>query len=482
MNRKKYMILILSGILALSSCSDWLEVNPQTTIKENVLFGREDGFKSALTGVYINMSGEALYGRNMSYYLPELLARTWFFVPSDMEQIARFSDYKYKPADAQLNDDDEKLLHKIWIGYYLSIAQLNSILANLESTKANFGPGTADIIKGEALGLRAFLHLDVLRLFAKVPEDANLSEKAIPYITDLTRKIDKLLSADMETVLKAIEKDLDDAQELLSKADPILTGGNNDGQGDGWLSFRESRFNYYAVLATKARFYLWCGNKEKAQLYAKQVIDSRQFKLADNNSYKVGDGNLIFQQENIFNVVNPDHHLLVYADFTNERHRLKLTEAVFDLAYEKDNNPDDIRAVRRRYWTNSPDDGYISYLKYTGSTEAQLKIANTIPLIRLSEMYLILMELNALPDAALLFREYRISRMLNSTLENDFGDEASRKDRVEKEFRKEFFAEGQLFFFYKRNKYEKFSWPSAFSIPDMSLYVLPKPHKQSQYE
>ena len=49
---KKYIVSICLGMVFLSSCSNWLDVQPKTTVEEEKVFSRELGFKEALTGVY----------------------------------------------------------------------------------------------------------------------------------------------------------------------------------------------------------------------------------------------------------------------------------------------------------------------------------------------------------------------------------------------------------------------------------------------
>ena len=64
---KKYIVSICLGMVFLSSCSNWLDVQPKTTVEEEKVFSRELGFKEALTGVYIKMASTDLYARNLSY-------------------------------------------------------------------------------------------------------------------------------------------------------------------------------------------------------------------------------------------------------------------------------------------------------------------------------------------------------------------------------------------------------------------------------
>ena len=46
---KKYIVGICFSMLFFTSCSDWLNVEPKTTVKEEEVFSRELGFKEALT-------------------------------------------------------------------------------------------------------------------------------------------------------------------------------------------------------------------------------------------------------------------------------------------------------------------------------------------------------------------------------------------------------------------------------------------------
>lgn len=64
---KKYIVGICFSMLFFTSCSDWLNVEPKTTVKEEEVFSRELGFKEALTGAYIKMASTGLYARNLSY-------------------------------------------------------------------------------------------------------------------------------------------------------------------------------------------------------------------------------------------------------------------------------------------------------------------------------------------------------------------------------------------------------------------------------
>lgn len=78
----------------------------------------------------------------------------------------------------------------MWSASYLVISYLNNIIENLD------GKNVKDfkyynLYRGEALGLRAAIHFDLLRLFAVHVNstDENAKAKAIPYVTKYTFKV-----------------------------------------------------------------------------------------------------------------------------------------------------------------------------------------------------------------------------------------------------------------------------------------------------
>ncbi|MFR7812353.1 MAG: RagB/SusD family nutrient uptake outer membrane protein [Butyricimonas faecihominis] len=62
-------------------------------------------------------------------------------------------------------DKAETIINNIWSQAYTTIANLNNILENIENKENILHPTYYNIIKGEALGLRAFLHFELLRMF-----------------------------------------------------------------------------------------------------------------------------------------------------------------------------------------------------------------------------------------------------------------------------------------------------------------------------
>lgn len=482
MNRFKYSIA--AALLVVFTGCDLLDVSPRGEQNEKEMFKTEDGYKQALTGVYIRIASADLYGANTSFYLPEVLAQTWQtpHATHTVDTDLRKWDFSTKEAEDKIN--------RIFNSYYLAIAEINNILGHIDGSKDVFRNGNYDLIKGEALGLRAFLHLDLLRLFGPIPGAQAAGKITIPYAEVFSKNPADYISLSYEAVTSKILRDLNTAEELLA-ADPFIgatveqmekPGEWEDAPNDSWQYYRQVRFNYYAVLAAKARFYHWTGDKGNAVKYAEEVVKTGKFKFVMSDGFNKA-GALAFGQEQIFAVHNSKHQSVIEPYFVSGDLRLTQTEAAITLAYEGNS---DTRNVAGRFWEerNNPQYGLKNhFLKYTGSGTAATK--NRIPLMRIPEMYFILVQNLPVGDEriAQYFKEYTDARNLPQSWSEELTEEALIRTRMEMEHRKEFMGEGQMFFFYKKYGYGIYTWPEQFTVPAAHAdYVIPKPKGQIVFE
>ena len=90
---KTYKNILLSGLLlfSLSSCSDWFQVEPENEIAKEDLFSSYDGYRTALNGIYRNLSGTSLYGQDLSFGFISLLGQN-YEVPS---WLALYPEYYF---------------------------------------------------------------------------------------------------------------------------------------------------------------------------------------------------------------------------------------------------------------------------------------------------------------------------------------------------------------------------------------------------
>ena len=204
---KRYIIVCLS-ILFFSSCSNWLDVQPKTTVEEEEVFSREIGFKEALTGIYIKMASKDLYAKNLSYGFLDILGQR--YEPSNVEAYQDELWYTFPSTKT------ESYTTAIWGKMYNIIANVNNLLYYCDKKRDVFTTENYyEIIKGEALGLRAFLHFDLLRMYGPIYEQ-NPTSKRIAYRTVFNREPKEMQSSNV--VVDSIIADLKQAEIYFGAA------------------------------------------------------------------------------------------------------------------------------------------------------------------------------------------------------------------------------------------------------------------------
>jgi hypothetical protein len=178
----QYLLICVTGmVLAFSSCKKWLDVSPKIQMKESEQFSTQEGFVDALFGIYQKAADESLYGGQLAYGLLDILAQRYESKTSDAEYYGVVTRYNYTPGVGAYSAS--AVIDRIWANSYAAIAQCNYILANVDKRRDVLSTEAYSIIKGEALGMRAFLHFDLLRMFAPAFLDgANAGRTAIPYM------------------------------------------------------------------------------------------------------------------------------------------------------------------------------------------------------------------------------------------------------------------------------------------------------------
>ena len=479
MDMKKY-ILYLAAIFLFTSCEDWLDVKPKSEIEGSELFSTEQGFKDALTGIYTAMSAESLYGCEMTYGLVDVIGDAYY-----SGAIYSGTAYAYARNHQYDQTNVETLINSIWQGCYNAIATINNTLENLEQADSTmFGVDNYNVIKGELLGLRAFLHFDLLRLFA--PSYAvGATENAIPYVTTYGYEITP--QSTVSEVIDYILADLEEAADCLETSDPILTGREITAADDnGYLLNRQYHFNYYAVIATMANVYLYKGDHANARKYALEVIDSGKFpwtSVDDIATSSVADRDRTFTSEQIFALQITDLNDYVLGKvYGTIQYRVQLAIYTYWIDYAiwpAETHATDWRKV---YFVTN--DGTQSTSYYTSSKlwqeDMNENYVQRMPLIRLPEMYLILAEADVANGAEYLnvIREHRgVTAQVTAT-----GD--ALLDEIGLETYREFINEGKLFYWYKRlnrtTHWGGYYFENTVQFnPD--LYVLPMPEEEIEF-
>lgn len=473
---KNYIIKILTGLVCITGitgCKKYLDVKPDDKFLESQVFSTENGIKTALNGVYLNMAGTALYGGNLSMSTLDVMAQR-YNLSAFNHNWAQYAAYNYNDTRVV------STMNTIWSGCYKQILNLNVFIRQLNNSPGVISASKTSLLRGEAFGLRAMLHFDLLRLFGPV-YSSNPTLPAIPYYTQPQTQSSGNLSANV--VMEKILSDLDTAANLLAN-DPIILEGKQTVSApddlDVFYKYRNMHMNYYAVRALQARANLYAGNKQKALAYAVQVInEAGKWFTWTNDGLPITQAytDRKFTPEVIFGLQNLD----IYNQF-NALFRYDVGAASL-LAPQRQRlsgiySPSDYRYIS---WFRVPPSGTsdFTFFKFESvivDTEDFRRFFQ--PLIRISEMYYIAAETHTDPVEAF--------KYLNTVLRKrgipDLPLTANLQNEIQNEYTREFYGEGQLFYYYKRR--------ALTAIPNGSLatgnltvgaqqYVVPVPESES---
>ena len=499
--------LVLIFLFTTTSCENWLNVNMDDRIMESTLYSTNSGYMKALNGIYIKMN--SVYGPDLTCGIIDVMAQYYNVTENDNHSYKDYKSYRYG------NESLESKNGSIWGAMYETIANINVLLKHCDETDAAIRADYYPIIKGEALALRAMLHFDLLRLYGPIPDASNSGVKCIPYIDSESREIFPYLSAG--EVIEKVIKDLNDAAGLLRDTDPIVIEGviteipEDDGTSANDMSYRQLRLNYYAVQGLLARVNLWKGDKDEAYRIARhEVIDKAMkengkgiFSWATQESYSATNKeDFMFSSEVMFALYNSkriDIYNQLFAKSLMARSS-RLTFTGFTLGEDSKVAVlyDDVNDWRRNMWKvaeptqaelqDAEEHGYEAkgslYLDKFKDFESGANVDGSeiyrymLPLVRLSEMYLIAAECTGdQEEARQLINELRTHRNCRSLTGS-----IDVEDVITKEFAKEMIGEGQLFFYYKRlGKEVMISGTSTEEDYNMILsnYVWPLPKAET---
>lgn len=446
MNKIKTALFCLLAIMFTTSCNDWLDVELDNKVDDNKLFTSAEGFNEALAGVYSEMSKSDMYGQRLTMEYPDLLAQ-YYSYNSISNAYTYWKDFDYS------NSGVKSTISGIWTRMYHNIGQVNSILMWADKNGGVLTDAERNQVRGEALGLRAYLHFDLYRLFSP---DVKREPKAdgIPYNKEYGVSLPPVYSAD--EVVQLVINDLLEAEQCLAN-DPIkdvvpyairsttesaanVIDADAKDKADKYVA----RMNLYAVKAMLARAYQARGEYTKAVEKAKEVIDSGKFQLLDFSSVDQSgtSSDVLFSDEHIFSLRNnqlSSYSQSIHFDHVSGGVTTFAALPFGNVALTYESNNDDVRYAK---WFNMGD-----FEKF--NADSTNVYPQKIPMIKLSEMYLIVAECEyqSNPTEALQY----INTLRDHRIRNNKGWQSITQQYIIDEMRREYVGEGQLWYVYKRN-------------------------------
>lgn len=476
--KKAKIILIAVASIFATSCDSFLDVKPEGEIPSDQIFETSAGYESALFGVYGSMNSTILYGSILTHGLIDVLAQYYISPSNTYLENAQKYDYLYM--------DIERDLSSVWGEMYKNIANVNNVLINLEK-KAPSSMEFYNIYKGEALGLRAFMHFDLLRLYT-ADIQRNPSADGIPYSVKFELSPSSFSS--LAKLYDLIIADLLEAEELLAQDAQYFTYPKVN-PPQPFLRDRETHFNLYAVQATLARVYLAKGDKINAAAYAKKVVDSQKFELMDKG--EVGNAlpaGVLYKKETIFGLYNPNYYTTVHDRFyTQTSYSSYIPRPDIEHFYRFEESGVDHRWSSFFLQPTTPQQN-LRFVKLVDPYTLENRVyqrpegsLDGINLIRMPEMYYILAESLLESDpatATAYFDQVLLSRGLDALGDRDVPLPLT-LDRISAERYKELIGEGQTFFNMKRLN-AAITNTQGVSIPASNqIYVWPIPNDEKEF-
>lgn len=501
--RKVISILCLGMTLAFVSCENWLDVQPKSEIKWDVMFETEQGFKDALLGCYTGLSESKLYGSEMTCTFLEVLAQQ-FYAKNETGTSYQMA-FKYGYTSSQVTGK----IDAIWAGLYNVLANINSILEAVEEKGDVMSPTVRSLIKAEALSLRGYIYLDLVRLFTwgnladRPDREAKLAGLAIPYAKTYDKNI--VPQDNLSNVLKYIREDLNAAIELFYNYAPDSKKGSRPAdyvkipEDDAFYatSILKYRMSLKAAIATRMRLGMWEGNFNSAYEDS-QKLQSGDYPLSwiDKTADLPTDEkaqDLTFVKEMIFGLQAHERYDKVakpyfsrYAEDgrSDNNQFLCLTKARGEKLYEAEIGCA-IEDYRYNYWWQERTEDTWSFKKF--NEVDGMKNVNNVPLLRSPEVCYTeaecLLRRGGEDNKLKAIKALNLVRMKRGLIDELQLPETLSSSRVweelTKEWQKEFIGDGQMFFYYKRNGFT--SIPYTKVTGEDKLYVLPLPQQEVDF-
>lgn len=460
-------ILIATANLCLlmtcMSCNKWLDVQPEDKFTEKQVFSTTNGIAEALNSIYLDISKTKLYGANLTSTTLDIFAQRYNVM--SLHRLENFQQYRFGEKNVKEQMDT------IWSAAYVNVVNANKFISNLDTYKGVLNDKTDSLFRGEAYALRAMLQFDMLRMFGPIYSSADSTKTAIPYYTEAGTGVNEILPAN-----KAIQKvivDLKKAEDLLVN-DPIRTLGVIKSDEKSYLTYRNYRINYFAVKGLQARVYLYRGDKVSALASAKEVINNAaKFPWITPGQIlsEKANPNRVFTTEVLFGSFSLD----LYSNYRNffapnlvDRSILAPLDARLKTTFE--NNENDYRYNPNWLFTGLGGKSYKTFFKYADVADNTKDFRFIISLLRLSEVYYIAAECEQNP--------FYLNQVRNNRGLLDLPTNANLTTELQKEYQKEFFGEGQLWFYYKRRNVTSIPNPLSASgniTMNAAKYVVPLP-------
>lgn len=480
--RYKLLGVVLAFLLA--GCNSWLDVEPYDKMTGEQVYSTEQGIQRKLNGLYLQMASEDLYARELSCGITDILAQRYYLSDSE-NPYYKVGQYKYTDKDVK------PFFETIWSAAWELVAACNELLENLPLHPDVLTKQHYSLVMGEALAVRTYMQFDLFRMFAPVYSEETANQSAIPLYDKATDVPAPILTG--EEVATRLLRDIDSAIYLLQQ-DPILTEGVVLDDEDFW-AYRNVRMNYYAAWGLKTRMCWYLGEPYRAEAYrvATALLEGKDPKTGNALNFtrvfkaitkEDAVKDRVYFPETMFCLHNMNRDRLYKNMFSQDLDSKVIFQGLtsfLDALYN------DNRDFRNRFWEQSTSDEkvkiFVRFYPQSSLYGDENPYAYQIQsLMRVSELYLIAAA--TAPDEAQQARWLEKGR-LNRGYQNHNMEGQNVKDVLDKEWQREFYGEGQYFFYLKRNQVSELygqDGNTKYTMKDNYRIPLPESEVNNRYE
>lgn len=259
--KKIFLYTLVTSLLWMSACDGFIDLKPTHQLDRSNTFQNIDDYNNALTGAYGALLLGGYYGQNylcMPEYMTDNLARTveLFSGQDDTD------NWLATPSAGRITD--------AWNDPYVVINRANTVIGNIAGVAETI-PGQRNRILGQALGLRALAHFDLLRFFG---QEYGRNSTALGVIVRTQNDLTYPARKTVKETYDQIFADLDEAFTLLSNVDQTIN-----------ISTNRYYIDRIVVRALISRVALYSGDYALARDAANDVITTSGFSLAPRSQF-----------------------------------------------------------------------------------------------------------------------------------------------------------------------------------------------------
>ena len=258
---KNKFLYVASLVLLISfvSCKKtYLDKKPPNALLLSDAIQTEGDLSVALNGAYASLRNTNLYGRTLPVK-GDLMADNTYVTTANSGRYLSMNNFVFTAADLDVG--------LVWTSAYAAIKNANTVINAGISASANVNQYV-----GEALAIRALMHFELVRNFAK-PFTVDPNAPGVPIVTSFNQNAEYPRGT-VQQVYTQIINDLEQAYSLMTLY-----------RGTGY-------FSKYAARALEARVYQTMGDWAHAKTVALDVVNNSGWVLLPAASYVSPSGSL----------------------------------------------------------------------------------------------------------------------------------------------------------------------------------------------